>query len=245
MRKVVTIDCFPGALGRYGPEWAVVAVDVIRATTTAVTAACAGRRCFPVATLDEATSVAARLDGALLVGELGGAMPYGFDLTNSPAAIAGRADVERPMVLLSTSGTKLLRDSVPARSGLYAACLRNVRATVEHVARTHERVAVIGAGARGEFRCEDQMGCARVAAGLLEGGFLPLHGTAGVVTEWATAPADLIAHGRSAGYLLDTGQLRDLHFVLTHVDDVDAVVAVRNGELVTTAASVPAGRASR
>lgn len=238
MTKVVTIDCFPEAVDRYGPGWAVVAVDVIRATTTAVTAACAGRRCFPVATLDEATSLAARLDGALLVGELGGLMPYGFDLTNSPAAVAERSDVDRPIVLLSTAGTKLLRDTVPTRTALYAACLRNVRATVEHVARTHDRVAVIGAGARGEFRCEDQLGCARVAAGLMDAGFRPLDKTAGIVTEWATAPVDRITGGRSAAYLVDTGQLRDLHFVLTHEDDVDAAVAVRYGELMTITAPV-------
>lgn len=239
MRKVVTIDCFPEALDRYGPGWAVVAVDVIRATTTAVTAACAGRRCFPVATLDGAMSLAARLDGALLVGELGGAMPYGFDLTNSPAAIAERGDVGSPIVLLSTAGTKLLCDTDPPCSGLYAACLRNVRATVEHVARKHDRVAVIGAGARGEFRCEDQMGCARVAAGLMDAGYRPLDRTAGIVTEWATAPVDRIAHGNSAGYLRETGQVQDLHFVLTHEDDVDTAVAVRHGELVTTTARVP------
>ena len=238
MPRVVSIDCFPDALDRYDPRWAVVAVDIIRATTTAVTAAATGRRCFPVATLDEATSLAARLNGALLVGELGGAMPYGFDLTNSPAALAERSDVGRPIILLSTSGTKLLRESVPARSGLYAACLRNVRATVEPLVRTHGRVAVIGAGARGEFRSEDKLGCARIAAGLMDAGFRPLLDTADVVSEWATAPVDRIAHGPSAGYLIDTEQLEDLHFVLAHEDDVDSVVALRRGELVTIAAPV-------
>lgn len=244
MRKVVSIDCFPEALGRYGPDWAVVAVDVIRATTTAVTAAYAGRRCFPVATLDEATSLAARLGDALLVGELGGAMPYGFDLTNSPTAIAESTEVDNPIVLLSTSGTKLLRDTVPARSGVYAACLRNVRATVEHVARTHDRVAVIGAGARGEFRCEDQMGCARIAAGLMEAGFRPLGSTVDIVDGWATAPVERIASGNSAAYLVETGQLQDLHFVFTHEDDVDDAVALQDGELMTIAVSVRSENAS-
>lgn len=234
----MSIDCFPDALDRYDPRWAVVAVDIIRATTTAVTAAATGRRCFPVADLDEATSLAARLDGALLVGELGGALPYGFDLTNSPATLAERPDVGRPIILLSTSGTRLLRESVPARAGTYAACLRNVRATVEHLVRTHERVAVIGAGARGEFRCEDQLGCARIAAGLMDAGFRPVLDAADIVREWATAPVGRIAHGPSAGYLVATGQLEDLHFVLNHEDDVDSAVALRSGELVTVTAPV-------
>ena len=38
MRPTVTIDCFSEGFNGYGEGYAVVAVDVIRATTTAVTA---------------------------------------------------------------------------------------------------------------------------------------------------------------------------------------------------------------
>src|SRR5438034_11600279 len=107
MRKTVVIDCFPESLVSYRKGYAIVAVDVIRATTTAVTAVASGRRCFPVPSLETAVPLAARLDNPLLVGELGGNAPYGFHLTNSPAQIAPRADVERAMILLSTSGTPL------------------------------------------------------------------------------------------------------------------------------------------
>src|SRR5919199_845257 len=108
MEKTVTIDCFPESLLRYRDGYAIVAVDVIRATTTAVTGVALNRRCFPTPSLEAAVPLAARLDNPLLVGELGGNMPYGFDLTNSPAALALRSDVSRPMILLSTSGTKVL-----------------------------------------------------------------------------------------------------------------------------------------
>src|SRR6202008_2293864 len=101
MHRTVVIDFLPESARRYGPGWVVVAVDVIRATTTAVTAAAAGRRCFPVPSIEAALPVAAALPRPLLCGELGGNMPYGFDLTNSPAAVAARSDPERPLILLS------------------------------------------------------------------------------------------------------------------------------------------------
>ena len=47
MQKSVVIDYLPESVCRYRSEWAIVAVDVIRATTTAITAAATGRRCFP------------------------------------------------------------------------------------------------------------------------------------------------------------------------------------------------------
>src|SRR6266853_3166714 len=108
MRKTVVIDCFPESVETYRNGYAIVAVDVIRATTTAVTAVALGRRVYPVPSLEEAVPLAAKLPNPLLVGELGGSMPYGFDLNNSPADLESRTDNHRPMLLLSTSGTKLI-----------------------------------------------------------------------------------------------------------------------------------------
>src|SRR6266567_5386019 len=108
MRKTVVIDCFPESVPGYRDGFVIVAVDIIRATSTAVTGVALGRRCFPVPSLEVAVPLAARLPNPLLVGELGGSMPYGFDLNNSPADLESRTDTHRPMLLLSTSGTKLI-----------------------------------------------------------------------------------------------------------------------------------------
>jgi 2-phosphosulfolactate phosphatase len=102
--RSVRVSCYQhqshAGIGPFVADRATVCVDVFRATTTAVTALTSGRRCFPVATLGEALPIAAALDRPLLVGELGGSMPYGFDLQNSPDAIARRPDVWRPAILL-------------------------------------------------------------------------------------------------------------------------------------------------
>jgi 2-phosphosulfolactate phosphatase len=228
----VVIDCFPESARHHTSAQAIVVVDVLRATTTAVTAVYLGRRCYPAPSLDVAVPLAARLQNPLLVGELGGNMPYGFDLTNSPAELERRDDVERPMILLSTSGTALLHEARHA-GVLYAACLRNWTAQVRALVGRHAHVAVLGAGTRGEFREEDQICCAWIAAGLLEAGYSPQNEWTRSLTErWRGAPADALLRSKSADYLRATEQEVDLQFVLDHVDDLDAVFRMEGDELV-------------
>jgi 2-phosphosulfolactate phosphatase len=238
LRKRVVIDCFPERVDSYASDHAIVAVDVIRATTTAVTAVSVGRRCFPVETIEAAVALAARLENPLLVGELGGSMPYGFDLNNSPAQLVSRDDVDRPMVLLSTSGTRLMCGGRRSQA-VYVACLRNYRATASYIAGHHSAVAVIGAGARGEFREEDQLGCAWIARLLLDAGYSAENDiTREIVRRWDGAPVHSITLGASAEYLRRSSQQNDLEFILSHVDDVDAAVAVEANEVVRVRAPV-------
>jgi 2-phosphosulfolactate phosphatase len=227
----VVIDCFPERARDYWEGHAIVAVDVIRATTTAITAVERGRRCYPVPSLEVAVPLAARLDRPLLVGELGGSVPYGFDVNNSPAELARRNDVERPMILLSTSGTRLLWEARGARR-VYAAALRNWSAQVERLAAEGDAVAVLGAGTRGEFREEDQLCCAWIAQGLLERGFESEgEETDELVERWRGATADAFLGSKSVEYLRRTGQDADLEFVLSHVDDLDSTFVLDGDEL--------------
>lgn len=231
MPKTVTIDCFPGSVERYREGYSVVAVDVIRATTTAITAAATGRRCFPVPSIEAALPIAARLDNPLLVGELGGNMPYGFDMNNSPADIARRTDVLRPMILLSSSGTQLICNTTWCAEGLVA-CMRNSRATVEYLLTAPRDVALIGAGTRGEFREEDQYCCAWIAQRLIEQGYRTDSKTEEIIKKWKDAPPEAMGEGHSAQYLRRSGQTKDLDYILTHVNDIDTAYVFRNGELM-------------
>lgn len=232
MRKTVVIDCFPESVQNYRNGYAIVAVDVIRATTTAVTAVALGRRCFPVPSLEAAVPLAARLTNPLLVGELGGSMPYGFDLNNSPADLEARSDIYRPMILLSTSGTRVICGAEEWQA-MYVACLRNYSAQIAYLAAYHPRVAVIGAGSRGQFREEDQLCCAWIAEGLLAAGYEVLNEqTTAIIKQWSGAPADVICNGASADYLRNTAQVRDLEYILAHLDDLDDVYRFERGQVV-------------
>ena len=228
----VLIDCYETGFRGPWQGWAVVAVDVIRATTTILTSVAQGRRCFPAESLEAAVCLSARLPDPLLVGELGGNMPYGFHLTNSPALLSQRTDAQRPMLLLSTSGTALIGSAREA-AVVYAACLRNYSAQAQYLIGRHEQVALIGAGSRREFREEDQLCCAWIGAALVAAGYEPLGRTAEVIERWRGAPRQTILNGNSARYLMDTGQQRDLEFILDHIDDLDCVAVLEGDEFVS------------
>jgi 2-phosphosulfolactate phosphatase len=236
--KTVSICCYANELHDYAGDRALVAVDVIRATTTAVTAISMGRECHVVPTLQAAFETASRLPDALLVGELGGDMPAGFDIPNSPALVAVRSDVSRPMVLLSSTGTRLMCE-IRHSDAAYLACFRNYSATIAHVANHHHAATLIGAGTRGDFRAEDQMCCAWIADGLMQAGFAPADDTTlRLVQRWRGAPRNSFLMSQSVAYLQRSGQLRDLDFVLRHFDDVDTPGQIRaNGETALAVAT--------
>ena len=93
---------------------AVIAVDVLRAfTTAAYTFGAGAKHIYLVADVDEALAFKAAHPGALAMGEDGGRRPAGFDLSNSPVEAAG-ADLEgRVLVQRTSAGT---RGVIAARS---------------------------------------------------------------------------------------------------------------------------------
>jgi 2-phosphosulfolactate phosphatase len=215
----------------------VVAVDVIRATTTAITAVALGRRCFPVPSIEAAVPLAARLHDPLLAGELGGSQPYGFEVQNSPSVLIGRDDVSRPMILLSTSGTRLVAEAA-GRGPTYLACLRNVSAQAGMLMDRDEDVLLLGADSRGQFREEDQLCCARIARALVDAGHRVADDpTAELIERWGDAPDDAFLTSDSVAYLRSTNQESDLEFVLSHIDDLNACFPVVEGEVLMRSAS--------
>jgi 2-phosphosulfolactate phosphatase len=99
---------------RFLPRWeigeitgAVVAVDVIRAFTTAAYAFAAGaREIWLVAEVDEALAFKRHHRDVVAMGEDAGRKPAGFDYSNSPVAIS-RADLGGRVVVQRTSaGTR-------------------------------------------------------------------------------------------------------------------------------------------
>jgi 2-phosphosulfolactate phosphatase len=228
----VCIDHLPESAARYGREFAVVAIDVIRATTTLVTAVALGRRCFAVASTAAAYRLAQELENPLLVGEIEGGIPANFHMNNSPAELAQRDDVNRPAVVLSTSGTKLVQKARNS-AAVYVACLRNHKAVASYIAGRHSKIAVIGAGSKGEFREEDQLCCAWIAGQLVQAGYTPQDTkTADLIARWEGASLSEILISNSVAYLRRSGQLQDLDFILTKINDLNSVYSLLGNEIV-------------
>jgi 2-phosphosulfolactate phosphatase len=233
MHESVIIDCFPSSVARYRQEYAIVAIDVIRATTMAISSAASGRRTFCANSLEAVRRIAERLEDPLVAGELGGDVPAGFEMNNSPAELLERTDLHRPLILLSSSGTKLVWEASQGAEPAYLACFRNYSAVSEYLAGRHRKIAVIGAGSREEFREEDQICCAWIAERLIQAGYAAENrATLDIVERWSGAPPAACWGSNSVGYLRRSGQLRDLTFILEHVDDLDCAFTITRDEIV-------------
>jgi 2-phosphosulfolactate phosphatase len=77
------------------------------------------------------------------------------------------------------------------------------------------------------------MCCAWIAELLVAAGYEPQDAqTAGIISRWHGAAVEEILDGASAEYLRRSGQVADLEFVLSHVDDLSAVYRFTDGEVV-------------
>ncbi len=219
----------------------VVVIDVVRASTTIVTALAHGaRRVVPVATPREAMARAqAWPDGtALLGGERGGAPPPGFECGNSPAEYAGGHVQGRAVIFTTTNGTRALL-AVEGATRVAVAGFVNAAAVIRWLARQQGDVMLVCAGETGRFCLEDA-----TCAGLLVER-LRVARPGALVSDAARAAGILYAHYRSdLGWMLDEavwaqmlvsqGRGSDLPLCAA-VDAYDVVPVLEGGTLVPAA----------
>ncbi len=161
----------------------VVVLDILRATSTIVTALGAGALAvYPAAEVDEARAVAEDLRGqgkdVLLCGERGGLPPDDFDLGNSPRDYTPDRVCSKHLVLTTTNGTRLLNTCLPPTTGarmkgargpeavLIGATL-NRMAVAETVQRLGKPVVFACAGTEGRFSLDDVCGAGCIIRSLL------------------------------------------------------------------------------
>jgi phosphosulfolactate phosphohydrolase-like enzyme len=239
-RRTVIIDAFPDSAFRHRERDAVACIDVMLATTTLVTAALQGRRAFVAATLDELRALTTRLPHALVAGGLDGALPGEFDIPDGPCALLRMERDRRPLVLASGPGTELLANAAGGGVVLVAS-FANLSATAAALAR-YDRVALLAAGCREEFSCEDQMAAAWIAERLLFEGFEAQdRRTAEIVRRWSGIPTSLASWGNSAAQLRHEARGEEVDFVITHADDVKSPFVFEGGEVCMEASLLEAG----
>ena len=140
---------------RVRSETTAVVIDVIRATTTIVTAFRHGvRSILPVATPEEARSAQASLPAALLAGERGGKRISGFDLGNSPREFTPDVVRDRDVILTTSNGTKTLRTVGAGRVVAIGAFL-NRAATGDWLVSRREDALIVCSGYEGALSLED------------------------------------------------------------------------------------------
>lgn len=133
-----------------------VVIDVLRATTTVVTALASGaREVLPCLEIADAQSRAAQTQNPLLGGERGGLRIEGFQLGNSPAEYDERTVRDRTVIFTTTNGTRAMMRCKLAKRVLVAAFV-NLSAVCREL--TSERdIEIVCAGTDGHVTREDTL----------------------------------------------------------------------------------------
>jgi 2-phosphosulfolactate phosphatase len=145
----------------------VVIFDVLRATSSMVTALEAGAvEIIPVDSVEEARAHKSREPELLLAGEREGLPPEGFDMGNSPVEFEQTSG--RRVVMTTTNGTAALRRMMGA-SELLIGALLNVDAIADYLFRKQpEKLLLVCAGTQDDFSLEDAVAAGALVARLAE-----------------------------------------------------------------------------
>lgn len=162
LKAVATAQALFPSLARGLP---VVAIDTLRAATTAAAALAAGAAAVrPVTGVDEAFRLKERLPGAVLGGERGMRPVPGFDAGNSPADYPRSLVRGREVVLTTTNGTLALARARSATAVAFAA-LTTARLAAEWLAAQGADEALIAmSGTDGGFSHEDALTAGAIAS---------------------------------------------------------------------------------
>ncbi len=235
---------FEALKGRDLGRTACVVFDVLRATSSMVTALANGaRRVVPVEDIPEAIRLWQADPSVLLAGERNGLRIMAdqtggpdFDLGNSPREFTPDRVQGRTIVMTTTNGTRALRACSGARLVLAAAFL-NLRATAERVRQSGiEDLLVVCGGTFEQAALEDTLAAGGLCERLWPEDLAQVADSAGMARDlYLQAKGDLpaaVARARNGRRLLAQAALRDDVAVCSRLDVFSGVVAMdRDGSL--------------
>ncbi|MDX1532452.1 MAG: 2-phosphosulfolactate phosphatase, partial [Rhodothermales bacterium] len=228
---------------------AVLVIDVLRASSTIVTALNHGARAvIPVADMAEAGKMAAHMDTdtSIMGGERGGTKIEGYALGNSPQEYAPEQVQGRTVVLNTTNGTRSVRQAKGAARVAVASFL-NVSQAIAFAYEAEEDVVLLCAGTENRVALEDTL-CAGLILHQLWDGAEPKERTdAAHIAFWQyvhdrDALEEAILRSNHAEHLIALGFEEDVHYCM-RVDAVPVLPVYRDARLVLAdkgAAAYPA-----
>ncbi|MED4601977.1 2-phosphosulfolactate phosphatase [Paenibacillus validus] len=158
----------------------VIVIDVLRATSTMLTALANGcRTIVPVETVNQAKSMQGKDE--LLGGERFCKKIPGFDLGNSPLEYTSELVTGKTVIMTTTNGTRAIQKAAKA-SHILIGCMLNAAACARKAANLTGDIVIVCAGTQDVFALEDGL-----CAGLLIDELLRLH-AAGAVRGNLTGP---------------------------------------------------------
>ncbi|MHB1125601.1 MAG: 2-phosphosulfolactate phosphatase [Bacillota bacterium] len=219
------------------PGKTAIVIDVLRATSTIVTALANGcQAVIPVLTPEEAIRCRASLPegSCLLAGERHGLPIAGFNLGNSPREYCMDTVKGKTIVMTTSNGTRAIKGGEKARAVLIGSFL-NARAVAVKTAALGDDAVVVCAGTQGQFSLDDFLAAGAILHWLKQINPLVEY------TDSAQGAAMLFAScqdrlGEALGQCMHGRNLRDLGFesdleFCTGIDRWDIVPVYRNGKI--------------
>ncbi|RJP74882.1 MAG: 2-phosphosulfolactate phosphatase [Candidatus Abyssobacteria bacterium SURF_17] len=207
-----------------------VVIDVLRASTTIVTAIANGcPSVIPTETPEQAREIA-RGRNCLLGGERGGLRIEGFDLGNSPLEYVPEAVRNRPIAFTTTNGTRAIRACAAAHELVIASFL-NGPAVIRLLEAEERDILIVCAGTLGSPSIEDSVCAGMLLESLHAGEDLA---TKEAISQWKEHRENLAGmmkfsseHGRS---LVMLGFERDIDFAAQQ--GLYDIIAVREDDSI-------------
>ena len=210
---MASIDvCYsPELLHLYNLEGkAVVAVDILRATSTMVTAFAHGATdIFPVMELEKCRAFAEQ--GCLTAAERNGIKAEDFDLGNSPFSYMNGVVQDRSVAITTTNGTRAIRMSEAAEEVVIGSFL-NLQSVADHLTELQLDVVVVCAGWKGKFNLEDTLFAGALAECLQQDFTFENDATLAALHLYQAGKSDLFA------FLKESSHVRRLQNLNIHED---------------------------
>lgn len=149
----------------------VVIIDVLRASSTMVTALQNGAKgVIAVGDMDDASKISHNLDAKsfMMSGEKDGVTIEGYDLGNSPLEHTEEAVKGKTIILNTTNGTKAIKRCGLAKQIIVGSFL-NLNAIVDYLKKHDNEVLLVCAGWRGRLSLEDMLCAGNIIYELCDG----------------------------------------------------------------------------
>ena len=182
-------------------------IDVIRATSTIVTALANGADGVkPVADLEDAFDLAEAFPNAILAGERGGRPLPGFDMGNSPEDFTPAEVKGLRVILTTTNGTQALAACTGAKKVVTASFL-NLTAVAGCLLELGPPWMILCAGCNGEFGVDDG-----AVAGALAEALNVDHSFVSLYRSVKNRRAEMLLGSDAGQELVKVGMEKDLPF---------------------------------
>ncbi len=202
-----------------------IVIDVLRATTVMTRwFELGGRELYPVKTPEDARDLVQALkaqgSSPLLMGEVNGLPPKGFDLGNSPVELNYSLVQEHYCAVMSTTnGTVALCQAAATGSPVLAASLRNYSACLDYALTLGNRVGLLCSGRKKRPSWEDTLCAGAILEEFATRGNLYMSDSAKMaLTLWQTRGENLtecVMKSNHALYLEQIGFSEDIAFCCT------------------------------